>query len=333
MNDLKISVIIPVYKVEPYIRKCLDSVVNQTYQNLEIILVDDGSPDICGAICDQYAATDNRIKVIHKKNGGLASARNAGLSVASGDYIGWVDSDDWVELTMFEKLAKKANAENADVVCCGRYKEFPNRRIVQTWDHEQRLTRENAIDLLLKDNILQNYVWDKLWKRSLYFGIIFPEGRNFEDISVVYKLFEKAERIFTIPDVLYHYLQRGDSIIGNPSLKNKVGYYMACYDRYIDMRSRWPEYERKLCASCVAAAISIWCSYYANNKEIRQKYHEMYQDISETCRIYYKDALNNLSLGTAGKIVIRLTLFPQTYSFLLAYVIGLIYKVIHKHSL
>jgi len=102
--EAKISVIVPVYKVEPYLRKCLDSIVGQTHRNLEIILVDDGSPDNCGAICDEYAARDERIKVIHKENGGVASARNAGLAVASGDYIGWGGSDDWIETDMMSQL-------------------------------------------------------------------------------------------------------------------------------------------------------------------------------------------------------------------------------------
>ena len=98
----KISVIVPVYKVEPYLRKCLDSIVNQTYRNLQIILVDDGSPDNCGKICDEYAARDRRIEVIHQENGGISAARNAGLNLADGDYIGWVDSDDWIEPEMYE---------------------------------------------------------------------------------------------------------------------------------------------------------------------------------------------------------------------------------------
>ena len=98
MKEPKISVVVPVYKVEPYLRKCLDSIVNQTYRNLEIILVDDGSPDNCGAICDEYAAGDSRIRVIHQENGGVSSARNAGLSAVTGEWVGWVDSDDWLSL-------------------------------------------------------------------------------------------------------------------------------------------------------------------------------------------------------------------------------------------
>lgn len=333
MNEPKISVIIPVYKVEPYIRRCLNSVVNQTYRNLQIILVDDGSPDNCGAICDEYAAMDERIQVIHKSNGGLSSARNAGLALADGEYIGWVDSDDWIEPDMFEKLLQKAVAENADVVCCGRYKEYPDRTVIQTWDCDRRLTREEAMDLLLENHLLQNNVWDKLWKRSLYCGIEFPEGRNFEDIAVGYRLFEKADSIINIPDVLYHYLLRSDSIIGNASIKVKMDNYLACYDRYLDMRSRWPEQERTLCANCVAAAISIWCSYFANPKEDREKYAWIYQEISVICRAHYQDALQNLSLGMAGRAVVRLTCYPEKWSFAMAYLIGILYRIRNKHAL
>ena len=140
MPDAKISIIVPVYKVEPYLRKCLDSIVGQTYQKLEIILVDDGSPDSCGAICDAYAARDERIRVIHKENGGVASARNAGLDAATGDYIGWVDSDDWIEADMFECLLKGAEDYDADIVVCGREDSYPdhNLSIPNPWTGLQR---------------------------------------------------------------------------------------------------------------------------------------------------------------------------------------------------
>ena len=115
MKNETISVIVPVYKVEPYLRECVDSIINQTYKNLEIILVDDGSPDNCGAICDEYAAKDSRVRVIHKENGGVSSARNAGIEAATGDYIGFVDSDDWIEPDMYENLLESLQRENAEI--------------------------------------------------------------------------------------------------------------------------------------------------------------------------------------------------------------------------
>ena len=114
-NNPKISVIVPVYKVEKYLDKCVESIVNQTYKNLEIILVDDGSPDNCPAMCDEWAEKDERIRVIHKENGGLADARNAGMDIATGDYIGFVDSDDWIEPNMYEVLLKNALKYDADI--------------------------------------------------------------------------------------------------------------------------------------------------------------------------------------------------------------------------
>ena len=132
----RISVIVPVYKVEPYLRKCLDSIVNQTYRNLEIILVDDGSPDNCGRICDEYAERDKRIRVIHQKNGGVSSARNEGLKIASGDWIGWVDSDDWIEPDMFEYLLENAKKSKADIAVCSRKEWYKDRCILRKWEKD-----------------------------------------------------------------------------------------------------------------------------------------------------------------------------------------------------
>ena len=160
----RISVIVPVYKVEPYLRKCLDSIVNQTYRNLEIILVDDGSPDNCGRICDEYAERDNRIRVIHQKNGGVSSARNEGLKIASGDWIGWVDSDDWIEPDMFEYLLENAKKSKADIAVCSRKEWYKDRCILRKWEKDILLNTEEALRQLLEDVQMQNYLWDKLWQ-------------------------------------------------------------------------------------------------------------------------------------------------------------------------
>ena len=118
-----ISVIVPIYNVEKYLDRCLKSIINQTYKNLEIILIDDGSPDNCGTICDEYAKKDNRIKVVHKDNGGLVKARNTGLDIATGEYISFIDPDDWIELNMYEEMIKIADETNTDIVRCGYYRD------------------------------------------------------------------------------------------------------------------------------------------------------------------------------------------------------------------
>lgn len=161
----KISIIVPVYKVEPYLRKCLDSIVGQTYQNLQIILVDDGSPDNCGKICDEYAARDRRIEVIHQANGGVSAARNAGLKLADGDYIGWVDSDDWIESGMYEYLLENALKYGADIAVCSRFERYKDKVIRRGWSNIEVLNREKALQMLLKNDVMQNYLCDKLCKQ------------------------------------------------------------------------------------------------------------------------------------------------------------------------
>ena len=149
MSEPKISVIVPVYKVEPYLRKCLDSIAGQTYQNLEIILVDDGSPDSCGSICDEYAVQDKRVRVIHKENGGVSSARNAGLAAATGDWIGWVDSDDWIEPDLYSYMLEKVREYGADIAVCSRTEVYPDRKVVRGWGEDLVMGREDALSLLL----------------------------------------------------------------------------------------------------------------------------------------------------------------------------------------
>ena len=222
MKEPKISVIVPVYKVEPYLRKCLDSIVNQTYRNLEIILVDDGSPDNCGAICDEYAAKDQRVRVIHKANGGLSSARNAALEIATGAYIGFVDSDDWIEVKMFEVLLSGLQTAGADISVCGHYEEYKSHRKEFTWPKQLVLDKERALEKLLQNDQMKNLVWDKLFCRNLFDNIRFPEGKTFEDMAIMHWLFLQAEKVVCLPNALYHYLQRSGSIVDDASLGNRL---------------------------------------------------------------------------------------------------------------
>ena len=159
-----ISIIVPVYDVEPYLRKCIDSILIQSYRDLEIILVDDGSPDNCGAICDEYAEKDKRIKVIHKKNGGLSDARNAGLDIATGEYIGFVDSDDWVMPDMYEYLYKAVKEYDADMSVCGYY-DYWGKTISGRYCQDIQVYKGQEGIKALLDLKFGNYVWNKLYKR------------------------------------------------------------------------------------------------------------------------------------------------------------------------
>lgn len=222
-----ISVIIPVYNVEKYIRKCLDSVVNQTYKNLEIIIVDDGSPDKCGSIIDEYADNDKRIKVIHKANGGLSAARNDALRIATGDWIAFVDSDDWCETDMYEKVICKAEEENADIVIFNPFRNYTDREeILQAFPYEFVTEDRDFIHGLqlsaltkhltpLSTKWSQGFPWDKLFKRSLIYdnNLIFDEGvKANEDVIFDIRAFQFAKKIAYVNETLYHYRDNPNSI-------------------------------------------------------------------------------------------------------------------------
>lgn len=209
-----ISIIVPVYKVEPYLRRCLDSIVNQTYTNLEIILVDDGSPDNCPQICDEYATKDKRIVVIHKENGGLSDARNAGLDICKGEYISFVDSDDWVDNRYVEFLLNKAQKENADIVIGAIEKVFDNGEkhadpfLKKTlWNHEESVQK-----IIFEPDLQWTVSWGKIYTRQLFSELRFPYGKIHEDERTSYLLVFKTKKICLVNTVLYSYYQRSDSI-------------------------------------------------------------------------------------------------------------------------
>lgn len=210
MDDL-ISIIIPVYKAEPYLKKCVDSIINQTYTNLEIILVDDGSPDGCPQICDEYAAKDNRIKVIHKENGGVSKARNAALDIATGKYIGFIDSDDWAEPKMFEVLYDVLSLSNADISIIS-YTTNDTVSGDEAPCEVQILSPLEARIEMHKGNKFGGYMWTKLVKRELFEGIRFPENITiYEDLAFSGSLFERCQKVAYMPYKGYHYIQRETS--------------------------------------------------------------------------------------------------------------------------
>lgn len=236
--DDKISIIVPIYNVEKYLNKCVDSLLNQTYKNLEIILVDDGSPDNCFKICEDYSKNEN-IVVIHKENGGLSDARNYGLKEASGKYVMFIDSDDFVENDMVEYLYKILKDNNADVSICN-YNLFYednslNNKIGVEIESDLILNKYEALNLLLEDKIIQSFAWNKLYKRTLFDGITYPKGKIMEDVGTTYKLFTKAEKIVVGKEPKYNYLQRSGSILHHKKAKYYIDYFDLSYKRYKDL--------------------------------------------------------------------------------------------------
>jgi len=241
MEEL-ISIIVPVYNVEKYLQKCVDSIINQTYKTLEIILVDDGSKDNSGKICDELEKMDNRIKVIHKQNGGLSDARNAGIKIAKGKYIGFVDSDDYIARDMFETLYGLSKKHNADVSIVSYYEVY-NGKIISARDSKdlEVFDKIEALKEVLIDRRIQSYAWNKLFKRELFENIEFPTNKNFEDIATTLLLFEQSNTVVLLEDPKYYYLRRDDSIVGIKNYKTYKDYLDVIYDKYLYLNGKYEE--------------------------------------------------------------------------------------------
>ena len=215
-----ISIIIPVYNVQNYLDECIESVINQSYFNLEIILVDDGSPDKSPVICDRWAQKDSRIIVIHKENGGLSSARNAGLKIAKGKYISFIDSDDFITNNAIEIMYNRICLDDTIGIVSGliyRYQDGICSTFKKEWDikHEFIVTAEEFL-LKAMDMSISYTVWNKLYRRDLLADVLFREGRNNEDVLFMYDLGKemrcKKISIVNIPQYVYYYRLRPDSI-------------------------------------------------------------------------------------------------------------------------
>lgn len=213
----KVSVVVPIYKVEKHLRRCVDSVLAQTLKNIEVILVDDGSPDACPRIVDEYAARDPRVVPVHQENRGLSGARNAGLDAARGEYVGFIDGDDWIEAEMFEKLYDAATANIADVVACGIRCEFlcGGADVDQAY-YDMKFSGKFAASPELLEK-LDVSVCNKIFRRTLIEraggALRFPDGRNFEDCEFFWRFFLRAQSIFCIQENLYHYVRHGSGIM------------------------------------------------------------------------------------------------------------------------
>lgn len=249
LNDnLLVSVIVPIYKVEKYIDRCIKSIVNQTYHNIEIILVDDGSPDNCPTICNNWEKKDSRIKVIHKLNGGLSDARNLGLNMANGAYISFVDSDDFVAPDFIETMITDIKNYNAQIACIG-YLEFQDTKDIITETNENTITEYdhfNAIKELFSSDTFCNYAWNKLYLKELFNNITFPIGKKMEDLGTTYLLMEKCERITYNTKKLYYYYQRNDSLLHRIDNQFYIDKFKLSVNRYIHLKNIFGDFSENI---------------------------------------------------------------------------------------
>lgn len=268
-----ISIIVPIYKVEPYLRHCLESIIYQTYKDIEILLIDDGSPDNCGNICEEYALKDKRIRVFHTENRGLSAARNLGIKESRGEFIGFVDSDDWIELDMYETLLNKAIEYSADICECNFW--F-GTNITKYIDLDEAVYRGTDSLEALFNNKICHVAWNKIYKKELFETVSFPEGRNIEDISIMHLIIDQATTVVVMDDKKYHYRQRTDSIKHIYSASNLLDYADAFFDRYKFYkrnRKKLPTVKEEKQLLEVAVGISrVWRWWYGCNKIDRLKY-------------------------------------------------------------
>lgn len=251
-SHAEITLIVPVYKVELYLRECLDSIKVQTYDDWECILVDDGSPDSCGKICDEYAAGDSRFRVIHRDNGGLAAARNTGLAEAKGRYISFVDSDDYVYPDFLKVMHSLIVENDADVVQVGTellFTSFSRRKSYV--GSTVCINREGVARELMLDIMVQSHVWNKLFRREVI-DTPFPEGKAFEDVYAMTEWAKNIHNMVLSPEILYVYRQRKGSIVYSKYVDNRLDYLKMITHRAKVLRDLEPEtVSEKLYGRCV----------------------------------------------------------------------------------
>lgn len=304
--DPIISIIVPIYNVGKYLPKCIESILNQTFKNFELILVNDGSTDNSGVVCDDYAKKDTKIKIIHKSNGGVSSARNAGLYVAKGEYIGFVDPDDYIDKNMYEKLYRLCIDNNSDIAIC-RFNREINGKIQNKESTEEIIELNNmeAMNELFKGNLYRFSLCNKLFSKKCFNDVLFPEERIHEDLSTTYKLFANSKKAVYINYCGYIYVRRENSILTSTYNEKRLQAFIA-WDEIIEFIDK-NYYE---IIEQVIATFTYWCVdnilyilNQVNNSKKKNNYLNIIQKYTTKYYIYIKR--NNI-LSRSYKLRIRI---------------------------
>lgn len=296
-TECLISVIVPIYNVEHYLAKCIETIINQTYANLEIILVDDESPDNCPAICEEYAARDARIKVIHKKNGGLSDARNHGLDIAAGEYIAFVDSDDYIAPDMIEKLYQAARASQADLAIGSINYVDEDDKIME--DNQQyapaQTTDSKGFWNLYFSGICVPLVvaWNKLYARHLFEDIRYDVGKYNEDEFIIHKIVERCQTITMIDDKIYNYRQRQNSIMNTVfSIRHLDALEAYCQRGLFFIQNGRYDDSQKMLEGMLYYMIRAYFLLDMNVDANRKRYYEIKKMYS---KVYWKNVFHGVS--------------------------------------
>lgn len=332
MNKIpKVSIIVPIYNVEKYLDRCIQSLVNQTLNDIEIILVDDGSPDNCPSMCDEYAQKDNRIKVIHKQNAGLGYARNSGLDIATGEYVAFIDSDDYVDLSMYKTLYKRAETINADAVFCGFKTEiFPNNWHESKEVYEDQLWEGNNVKEFMynmiasgkgvrQERLYQMSVWHAIYRRDIIINhnILFPSERDVvsEDIPFQVDFLKNSNRILYLKEHYYYYCLNGTSLTATFKKEKFYGYnkLRECLLSKINEM----EYRQRVNRLYIGYCRSYCFDLLSSNIEDKNKLYKLIFDDSVFKKVKYEFSPSFLPIHT--KIMYTL-MSNKTLLFLLVYI-------------
>lgn len=300
--SIKVSIIVPVYNVENYLKQCLDSILNQSLKEIEVIVINDGSTDRSGSICDDYSKKDNRIKVCHTKNNGLSAARNKGLELASGEYIGFVDSDDYIRKDMIKNLYDACKVNSADIGVCNISRNIQN---YSDCFETKILDKEQGLKECFNGILYRFSPCNKIYRKECFEGIKFPEGRIHEDLSTTYKIFSNANKTAYINYIGYIYFERKNSILTKKFSENRLQSFLA-WDEILEfMLNKYPKLERE-----VIACFGYWCIDYSfkiingvNDKFKTKEYLNVISKSISDNKIYI---LRNKKLRIKEKIILAM---------------------------
>lgn len=312
----KISIIVPVYNVEEYLSRCIDSILEQTFTDFELILIDDGSTDNSGKICDEYSKKDSKVKVIHKENGGLSSARNFGIDVASGKFLGFVDSDDYIEKDMYELLYEDICKINADIAICGIYDKYENKCHRNKYPMQKCvLGSEQAFKLALEGKTIPVSAVNKLYKREIFKKKRFPVGKNYEDAFLIPELLINSNKVSYNPLPKYYYVHRENSITTNEFKIKDLDIIDAYTKNLVFVKSNYPQFESQ------ALFRYIWSYMFVFDKICMSKEFngiDIYNNIVNEIKRYIPFVLKNSLFSIKRKIsAIILFISPKLYKKML----------------
>ncbi len=305
MNTPLISIIVPVFKAEAYLDKCVSSIVNQTYKNLEIILVDNGSPDSCPEMCDKWGIRDSRIVVIHKEPGCVSSSRNAGLNVAKGEWIGFVDSDDYIEKTMYEKMYKAIYDNNAELCICGvNWIEDDGKKYEYIYPSDivnEVLTKGQVFKKLISNsNAYFTMVFNKLYKKEIFENIRFPMNRSYSEEFIVHQVFNVCDKVVCVKDELYYYVQRFGGVVTAPYRINRLDVADAMHDRCLLLEQTGMQSVLNLCSEQLHKILL----YNINNANVFKFRKKFWKVIYKSKRFFTRKQFRNIISLFIRKIVV-----------------------------